>query len=965
MELKEKGLGRQGSLCSPDPHQQLLTAFRDHDLTTFENVLNQGVQQSYVDPDHWFDDPHYGTLLDLACRTPNNSPFVRALLVAGATPNKINPKRKKSPLHFTIEAKDLQSFELVLNDPRTDPNILDNMGNSPLHDAAKLENTEIISKLLNHAQITINLANRKGQTALHIAAQQGNADAALLLIQAGIDLDNVKNAAGKSGRDMVLTYLPELEKKIPLEQISITENGNPNDLFNMLHRRDTEKFMLVVRTLDKNNLDNHDGSHTYLQYACDFGLYKIVDALLREGANPNGTNPANIHTPLMLAGQRGYVHILRLLINNESTSYAAVDGENVLHSIIKGMEDDQIPLGASKENRDHFKCLELVLKDVPRMKLDINYGDVKGNTPLHYAAKLGDSNVVLLLLRHGAYVGQRNALGQPAFADINPKILENYLDECLSTNDKLPREDNYEIVFKYNFIAPPKVSMKTLSSSQVRLEIDAIPTDNEMLDQHLSETGPLLYMSQSPDFRHLLKHPILTSFIHLKWHRLKKFFYFNFTFYVIFWVLLTGYILGVYGVQKGSIDDTPQVNSSRLRELFEDDSPQSGISGPLQFLLTVFIVIFIAREVFQLLISPARYLCNPENWLEVALIVLTFLILLGFKKNYQQISAMAILLSWGELILLIGRHPASSTNIEMLKTVSWNFLKFLLWYSILIVAFALSFYTLFRDSKDSEDNFFVDPAMSIFKTIVMLTGEFDAGSIPFVAHPGVSHLLFVVFVFLIAIVLFNLLNGLAVSDTQAIRADAELLGYVSQVKLVSYIETMALGDPTPFKDVIEKLRNKCCYMPDLECCSTQFRCLQIFSKKINLFTDLSPDYEIRVLPNQENRVEAFENGHKRKRRELMDEDPTCVQRCCSMITMDPSIMKSAREIISKRVEDYIYRTHDKNDEERDKLLLEYGRRLDRYRDQLESVRKSSEKTQAMMQQLLDMMTKKEGRDDMK
>ncbi len=47
----------------------------------------------------------------------------------------------------------------------------------------------------------------------------------------------------------------------------------------------------------------------------------------------------------------------------------------------------------------------------------------------------------------------------------------------------------------------------------------------------------------------------------------------------------------------------------------------------------------------------------------------------------------------------------------------------------------------------------------------MLTGEFDASNIHFQQN-ATSYVLFVIFVFLISTVLNNLLNGLAVSDTQ-------------------------------------------------------------------------------------------------------------------------------------------------------------------------------------------------------
>lgn len=120
-----------------------------------------------------------------------------------------------------------------------------------------------------------------------------------------------------------------------------------------------------------------------------------------------------------------------------------------------------------------------------------------------------------------------------------------------------------------------------------------------------------------------------------------------------------------------------------------------------------------------------------------------------------------------------------STGIEIFKTVSLNFIKFLFLYAFLILSFALAFYTLFKDG-DEENKPFPNAPQSIFKTIVMLTGEFEASDIPFVIHPVLGHLIFVLFEFLIAIVLFNLLTGLAVSDTQEILSEAELVSLISR-----------------------------------------------------------------------------------------------------------------------------------------------------------------------------------------
>ena len=57
---------------------------------------------------------------------------------------------------------------------------------------------------------------------------------------------------------------------------------------------------------------------------------------------------------------------------------------------------------------------------------------------------------------------------------------------------------------------------------------------------------------------------------------------------------------------------------------------------------------------------------------------------------------------------------------------------------------------------------------------------------------------FLAFVFLIVVVLMNLLNGLAVSDTGLIRDKAEIFSYRSQVETISTLESMLLGDPFDF-----------------------------------------------------------------------------------------------------------------------------------------------------------------------
>lgn len=304
-------------------------------------------------------------------------------------------------------------------------------------------------------------------------------------------------------------------------------------------------------------------------------------------------------------------------------------------------------------------------------------------------------------------------------------------------------------------------------------------------------------------------------------------------------------------------------------------------SSVIWFVVLILLLILALREIFQLYLAPIKYVLNLENWLEISLIAATIIILCFDNvqlKTKHQVSAVCIMLSWAELVLLIGRHPALSVNIEMLKTVTLNFLTFLAWYSILIIAFALSFYTLFKDTQyeDTDENYFYNPGISIFKTILMLTGEFDAGTIPFVEYPIISHLLFVLFVFLIAIVLFNLLNGLAVSDTQAIRSDAELVSIISRAKLIYYLENILIN-PRKLLLLLKLLK---------------------FSKyfSINLIDTLRTDHKIHILVNKNSELIIESNQSTSK----LDSKAQSCTKLLLNIYMERRIVEKAGNILIEK-----------------------------------------------------------------
>jgi hypothetical protein len=152
------------------------------------------------------------------------------------------------------------------------------------------------------------------------------------------------------------------------------------------------------------------------------------------------------------------------------------------------------------------------------------------------------------------------------------------------------------------------------------------------------------------------------------------------------------------------------------------------------------------RETFQLFVYRRKYILSLEKWLEVLQIVATFISVsdeVDSKDIKTHFSAIAILLGWFEVLLLSGRLPLLSVQLEMLKTVNLTFLKFMAGYLPLLIALTFSFYIVFKGILVENGAKHIDNSrISLLHTIVMLAGEFKASSLYFDIFSGTSHVVF-------------------------------------------------------------------------------------------------------------------------------------------------------------------------------------------------------------------------------
>jgi len=582
------------------------------------------------------------------------------------------------------------------------------------------------------------------------------------------------------------------EVDIKSTDINISPVQQHTQLLAALQARDLDSFLDLLQQ------SATDVASSCLVSACrKADCTQFVELLLRHGADPNTLNPILQKTPLHIAAEQGCYETLQVLLYDGRINVNALNGsdQTVLHVLVNKCAD-------AKEDADRFRrCISLLLDwpnnvkewmtEVadPQHPLDVNTSDWLGNIALHYAAQNKDQDTILTLLEHGSYIGSRNHAGDMPILDIEPETLEKFLNTRL----KMPSDEL--LLFKYDFLVPP-VELHSVLKKNGLLHDE---TDDMLIElSSLSpEMDPIVKISHSSKLQHLILHPILSSFIHLKWQRTRNFYYYSVAFYVVFVLLLTFLIVYHYITAHHHHQHDEHKPSCWL--LLKASCFFEII---IVTLLVICCVCLILKFLFQLVISPVQYLCRWNTCSHFILTLLAVTILFrGWGAGENVLTAITLFFAWTQLLLLTGEHPAISVCFQLFRKISCTFLKYLAWYSLLIIAFSLSFYALFHDSetyipeKNMYSRLFHNPLTSLFTVFSMFVGGFGTKFLPFELAAGISHIVFILFMFFLTLVLLNIFTGLAVSQIQNIESKAELIFLRAKVNAVSDIEMMLLGSP--------------------------------------------------------------------------------------------------------------------------------------------------------------------------
>ncbi|XP_077977720.1 transient receptor potential cation channel subfamily A member 1 homolog [Glandiceps talaboti] len=564
----------------------------------------------------------------------------------------------------------------------------------------------------------------------------------------------------------------------------------------------------------------NDVMNTPLHLAALGGHLKTVELLIEKDADVMARN-AILWTPLDCAASNGRPNCVKTLINAMRKITYSIDPED---------KSKNTPLHLAARN-GHKEVVHILLDK----NANIRKKNLKGKNCLDLAIEYNHQEVAMVIVEHPKWKDvmrnvnideETNNYDTPMRKMIRkmPEVAKKVLDKGICGNKKDPSDVQYAITFDFSFIDDTFVNFDKAMTDSARfddispyeehgnLKNDAKPNTK---NAHLKINHPLTLMVKHKR-SNLIAHPLVTSLIRHKWNKYSRYFYSTgLLIYVLFVAFLTGYVLttpppyyfyqdnGTLVWKANGEDKYGQEANSYVQPTFTVVCKWAVIG------LTVFNML---KELIQMKIHPLEYV-TPENVIEWLIFILSLLFVANFVEE-QHTSGLryewqwycgvfAIFFAWLDLIIFIRKLAYVGIYVVMFIDVFKTFCRFSIILILFLMAFALSFYALLMNQPT-----FSSPGYALMKTFVMMTGEFDYDEIfhattyldeiernedvfaEMIWYEALTYIMFAIFLVIAAILIMNLLVGLAVDDIKGVQEQAVLKKHALQVELALDVEQM-------------------------------------------------------------------------------------------------------------------------------------------------------------------------------
>ncbi|KAG6453882.1 ankyrin-1 isoform X2 [Manduca sexta] len=675
---------------------------------------------------------------------------VRLLLAAGSDPNARDDKGR-SPLdvvgfmHYCGREINPNEFANVIHQLlETNPASSNNeikLSHTPLHTAVEVESIEAITDLLAFGA-SVCSQNQDGLTPLHLCVMKK------LKKHLQIFVKNDKHNALVTTVDLVgrtILHTAVLSNWSTGVCIALAEGADPLALA-------------------------HDGESPF-HLAAALGNLNIVNEILSVVDIKNNINIKNMHsqTPLFKAVDNGHTNcVIKLLKCGASITVTTGQGMNVLHVAAKRGYHDILNILLDHNDADTKELIDSQIENCKQ-----KFG------PIHFAVWHNHPECVKLLLTKNASVLMNSSGVNMVITPLHLAALKNNVEIAkilIEFNAATIHEVDYfgfTPLHAASYCASRKVVIFLLKQGA---NLAAITREKKVITK-TSVDMIMKNMSQPTDFME----EVFDSCIH-------------------------GFLLSTLLANHTNLTTPYTSNDNNTNSTSFNTSNVNDANGIISYTPTSNIwfqilrwplILLVIQEIFHYKYSK-KYVTQLESWLKLCLIYL-IIYLISYNKSssdtitYRNAAAIAMLLSWIQLMFFLSGSPTYGYYVPMFRMVSLNMVKVLLTFGFLIIGFSLSFMIVFHAEEPFEN-----PFAAIIKTMVMMTSEFDyenlmgkikenEGLTPFLIPVRV---VFVGFLIFTAIVLMNLMVGVAVNDLQ----NLEFLGNIGktekQVEFLSFLENV-------------------------------------------------------------------------------------------------------------------------------------------------------------------------------
>ncbi|XP_066967819.1 transient receptor potential channel pyrexia-like [Macrobrachium rosenbergii] len=601
----------------------------------------------------------------------------------------------------------------------------DSLGNSPLHVAVKEIWHDGVRELLQRgaspnemSQPPHNISGMTRETPLHTAVKVGDKISTSLLLKYQPDL-NIRD-----GSNQTVFHLAASKRNLLILKELLTDVN----LLAYMKKLDKDGHSIYHAVLPKTS-DTHNERQTLKMIQCIYTFHKNLDQ-----ANILG------ETPLIRACHLGLSNVVKFFIDNGA---------------------DPTHVTQQRQSAIHMACISgnsgtlQHLLNTGRVGHLVSSIDNYGNHPFYYATENSSLECCKLLLGNGerlanVYRGEvSNCKLVIKYLPSAMQLFRDLFNSSIKLSNKPKHHPDYSISFDYSCL---------MTSEKAKVQCSII---SEMAGTPL-ET--------------LIKHPLIESFLYIKWCRIRGVFYLKVFQYFIYLMIHTVFIMMTFGPEaKDWSDDEFSLMMFRIFH-------------------AIFFVIIALPETVVTLANLKKNLAHWETYIKVAALTSSVVVVCTVSDKIvddvtqnkedarlfpkRMFASLSIVLGWIELMMLFGRFPTLGAYILMVTKVGKSIFKFLFAFLSVLIGFTLSFHVLFQRLP-----IFADFNLSFVKVLMMLKGEIsysqfvDQEGSPFHLYPQV---LMSVFLFLITIIMSNVLVGLAVKGVPDLKRHGKIKRLIKQ-----------------------------------------------------------------------------------------------------------------------------------------------------------------------------------------